>query len=143
MYLPDYRTKIEEEFKAAAEWRVRFELLEQSLVRELTAPPKLAIEDPPAPSTSASASDKEKERNQALAAIRLPRIDDVERKLKLRNEVGPAYYHVGLVAEKPSPWRIITGASPYMWAIAGALTLAVWFLWQKVSGSRKKHRYQL
>ena len=143
VYLPDYRTKIEEEFKAAAEWRVRFELLEQSLVRELTAPPKLAIEDPPAPSTSASASDKEKERNEAMAAVRLPRIDDVERKLKLRNEVGPAYYHVGLVAEKPSPWRIITGASPYMWAIAGALTLAVWFLWRKVSGSRKKHRYRL
>ena len=132
VYLPDYRTKIAEEFKAAAEWTVHFESLEQSLVRELTEPPV----------DSQANSLTEKERNQTLAAIRLPKIDDIERKMKLRNEVGPAYYHVGLVAAKPSPWRIITGASPYMWAIAGALTLAVWFLWRKVSGSSKEHRYR-
>ncbi|MCB1097567.1 MAG: hypothetical protein KDN22_18490 [Verrucomicrobiae bacterium] len=131
VFIPDYRERINEEFVAVAKWLTNFELLEQSLVRDLVAPPADSADASP------TASD------QALAAIKLPTIDEVEKKLKLRNDTGPAYYHVGLVPSKPSPWRIITGASPYMWALAGALTTALWLLWRKVSRTRARKNYRL
>jgi len=139
VYDSDYRSRIDQEFKAAADWQVEYELLEQELVRNLPEGPPLAPED----ADEATQSQALKARRDAIAAIQLPDAEHVAQQMKLRNYTGPAYYHAGLVAAKPPPWQFLTGGSPYVWTIAGVAALGVFFFYRRIASERKRHRYKL
>ena len=139
LFDPNYRARITAEFKQAEEWRVKYELTEQELVRALPEPPALAPDD---------AGETEKvealeARTRALAELTLPDADRVLQEMKLRGIEGPAYYHTGLLQTRPSRWRFITSGSPILWAGAGIAALVVFFLYRRVARERWRRRYKL
>lgn len=132
---PEYRTRLELEFKAAADWRLQYEQCEQELVQKLFLPAEIPstseVETPLPPG------------NEVTAAVKLPERKQVEQLMKLRKLEGPPYYHVGLVAAKPAPWKLITQASPYLWTLAGFALFGFWLLYRRTRSDKKKQRYQL
>jgi tetratricopeptide (TPR) repeat protein len=134
---PEYRSLIDAEFQAAADWRAQYELAEQKLVRALTADStqeEISVGEAP--------SDPQPDATKAHG-IELPDAKQVEQEMHLLSYSGPAYFHVGLVAAKPARWTLITEASPYLWTAVGLAMFGLWLLKRRVAASRKQSRYQL